>query len=114
MLDLNKLKQHTNEIRKQRQSNGAKMMSPLKHCATEVVEASQAQADYDYALIQLTTGTIDEIDIEDIKKDLGSELSDIIICALNCADDYDIDIEQSLRYTVEKNELRAKGKDNKK
>ena len=95
MIDLNYLTQKSYEIAKQRaQTDKYKALTDeaiLKYCAGEVVEAAFAS--------------------NKSKLELAGELGDIIVCCLICAGVNNIDIEQAIRETVDKNEKRLGGKE---
>lgn len=99
MLDLNKLKQQSYNISKQREAKEPKLktttMELLKYCAGEVIEAQEAYTRYVFSSYQ-------EPD------DFPAELADIINCVLIIAGLENIDIEDALIKCIEKNELRAK------
>lgn len=93
MIDLNELKKKAHENSKKRAENGGtkplNTFNLLKHCATEVVEATEAHEKYsDY---------------------FSDELCDIICCVLIIAENEQIDIEQALLKCIEKNRKRAEG-----
>ena len=95
MINLNYLVQKSCEIAKQRaQTDKYKALTDeaiLKYCAGEVVEAAFAS--------------------NKSKLELAGELGDIIVCCLICAGMNDIDIEQAIRETVDKNKKRLGGKE---
>lgn len=95
MIDLKYLTHKSCEIAKQRaQKDKYKIMTDeavLKYCAGEVVEAAFAAASS--------------------KSNLAGELGDVIVCCLICAGINNIDIEQAIRETVNKNEKRLGGKE---
>jgi len=106
MIDLNGIAENMFNIALQRQKHGANIstnpLALLKHCATEVVEATEAYVRY----VKDSTG--DGYDM------FSSELADIIACALITSDCLGIDIEKALRECYEKNKMRADGKGDKK
>lgn len=67
----------------------------LKHCAGEVVEATEAYNNYLHE------------DSKTHREELAGELADIITCALIVATNEDIDIEKALQDCQQKNEKRA-------
>jgi len=90
-----------------RKMNGGKVdtdtMAMLKHCASEVVEATEV-----YGMLEETIGTINE-------EAFASELADVIACILIiCANEPTIDIENALQKCFEKNLARAEGRGDKK
>lgn len=101
MIDLNELKKETLRIAKKREENGAfaetSSFGMLKHCATEVVEATQALAEY----VSIKKLGVNMINI------LSSELADVIVCVLNVAELENIDMEKALLDCVEKNRKRS-------
>lgn len=105
MIDLNELAKKTLANAEERHANGANIKtatrSMLKHCATEVVEATEA---YIKAQWQLN-GNETEIEMEHF----ASELADIICCALIMAGKENIDIEKAVLGCIEKNRKRAEG-----
>lgn len=112
MVDLNNLCKlaHNNAV--QRQQNGANIKadtrSMLKHCATEVVEATEA---YTKAMaIFNRTGCYSFEDTDNFR----SELADIVCCVLIIAGHEGIDIEDAINECIEKNRKRAEGTGDKK
>lgn len=110
MIDLNGLCKVALANAEKRHANGgnitAETRKMLKHCATEVVEAMEAYANY----LESVYGDSEE----ECKKWLSSELADIICCVLIIAGKEEIDIEQAILDCIEKNRLRAEGKGDKK
>lgn len=102
MIDLNELKKETLRIAKKREENGAVVKTnsfeTLKHCATEVVEATQAYTEYAF---------VKESGVRYSTHNLSSELADVIVCVLNVAELEKIDIEKALLDCVEKNRKRS-------
>lgn len=80
-------------------------MGLMKHLATEVVEATEAYAEYRFVKDTNTRGSTDGF---------GAELADVIACALIAAAREKIDIDKALAVCLEKNRLRAEGKGGKK
>lgn len=111
MIDLNELAREALSNAERRQQNGAKIktdiVSMLKHCSTEVVEATEAYSKLKY-LPQLNAN-----ETEIIKKDFASELSDVICCVIIIAGKESIDIENAVLDCIEKNRKRAEGKGDK-
>lgn len=103
-LNLNKLSVEMYGIAKMREENGAKIsteiMPMLKHCATEVVEATEA-------LVKMENTPCDNSEIDKLYHDFELELGDIICCALIIAGREEIDITKVLCEVVEKNKKRA-------
>jgi len=104
MIDLNRMAKEAYEVAEKRHENGANIrtdsLSMLKHCATEVVEATEA-------LINLSNGA-------GTHGGYHAELADIITCVLIIAGGNGIDIEQALEEVQGKNRARAEGKGDKK
>lgn len=112
MIDINEMAKEAYKVAKTREENGANVktdtFSMLKHCATEVIEATDALAkahehfeckgllSFDYA------------------EQFRQELADIITCVLIVAGKHNIDIEQALKDVQEKNKARAEGRGDKK
>ncbi len=98
-MDLNKIAKQSLVIAYKRHENGevndVTTINMLKHCAGEVIEATEAYISY--ANFEEQTGN----------KALALELADVIICTLIIAAKEDIDIEKSLLDAVEKNRKRA-------
>lgn len=120
MIELNELSKKALEIANKRKENGAKIdtetVKMLKHCATEVVEATEAFVDYK-GMKQLTNNgkdfegfeepdVVEETFNED-KTNFAFELGDIISCTLIIAANENIDIEKVLLDCTEKNRKRA-------
>ena len=99
MIDLNKLSKQAYEVAKRRESNGAKIkadtISMLKHCAGEVMEATEAYCDYVY---EMTT---------EFEEKFQDEIADIIVCCLIVSGYMQFDIEKAINRVMEKNRLRA-------
>ena len=112
MIDLNQMAENMFNVTLQRQKNGANIntnpLAMLKHCATEVVEATEAYSKIKY-FPQLN---LNEQEIE--KEHFAEELADIIACVLITSDCLGIDIEKALRECYEKNKARAELKGDKK
>ncbi|MBO4728025.1 MAG: hypothetical protein J5631_06370 [Spirochaetaceae bacterium] len=107
MIDLNDLAYKMRNVAHARKMNGGKVdtdtMAMLKHCASEVVEATEV-----YGMLEETIGTINE-------EAFASELADIVACVLIiCANEPTIDIENALQKCFEKNLARAEGRGDKK
>jgi len=102
MIDLNELKKETLRIAKKREENGAfvktNSFETLKHCATEVVEATQVYTEYVF---------VKDSGVRYSTHNLASELADVIVCVLNVAELEKIDIEKALLDCVEKNKKRS-------
>lgn len=106
MIDLNKLATEAYITAKKREKNGANIktdiMSILKHCATEVIEATEAFCNYCETLNNDNLETLDKS-----RKDFENEISDIIVCSLIISGYSIIDVEKALNRVMEKNRLRA-------
>lgn len=112
MTDLNNMAKEAYEVARTREENGANIKSDtfsmLKHCATEVVDATEALAK-----------THEHFDCKgilsfDYAEQFRQELADIITCVLIVAGKNNIDIEQALKDVQEKNKARAEGRGDKK
>lgn len=112
MIDLNNIAREAYKVAKTREENGANIktdtFSMLKHCATEVIEATDALAKAHEHF------ECKEILSYDYAEQFRHELADIITCVLIIAGDNDIDIEQALKDVQEKNKARAEGRGDKK
>ena len=106
MIDLNKLATEAYTTAKKRENNGAfiktEPMAILKHCATEVVEATEAYCNYCETLNNDNLEMLDEQ-----QKKFENEIADIIVCCLIVSGYSKIDIEKALNRVMEKNRLRA-------
>ena len=95
MIDLNYLTQKSYAIAsKNAQKDKYKALTNeaiLKYCAGEVIEAAFAS--------------------DKCTSNLAGELGDIIVCCLICACANNIDIEQAIQKTVDKDERRLGGKE---
>ena len=94
MMNLNDIAKQAQLLAKQR---GLKtdVLSTLKHCGGEVVEATEAFARFNLL------GEKKDFD------DFSSELADIIICVLTASAEEKIDIEGALNKAMQKNARRA-------
>lgn len=108
MIDLNKLSKESYITAKKRELNGAKIkadtISMLKHCATEVIEATEAFLNYKEALNFID----DSVIVDECQQDFENEIADIIVCCLIISGYSMIDIEKAVNRVMEKNKLRAK------
>lgn len=99
MIDLNELSKQAYITAKKREKNGAfistEPMAVLKHCATEVVEATEAYCDY--------CKSVKSDNLENFE----DEIADIIVCCLIISGYSIFDIEKALNRVMEKNRLRA-------
>lgn len=104
MIDLNELKKKAHEYSRKRAENGdtkpLNTLNLLKHCATEVVEATEAWTEYRF---------IKDCGVKANKSYFVSELSDIICCCMIIAAHENIDIEKAIEDCIEKNRKRAEG-----
>ena len=107
MIDLNKLASQAYIIAKKRELNGAFIQTEpiaiLKHCATEVIEATEAFLNYKEALNFID----DSVIVDECQQDFENEIADIIVCCLIISGYSMIDIEKALNRVMEKNRLRA-------
>lgn len=94
MKNLNDLAKQSLMLAKQRGLDTS-VLSTLKHCGGEVVEATEA-----FARFNLLGERKDY-------RDFSSELADIIICALTASAVEDVDIEKALEEAMQKNARRA-------
>lgn len=99
MIDLNKLSTEAYIVAKKRELNGAfiktEPISVLKHCAGEVMEATEAYCDLCY---EMTTEN---------EEKFQNEVADIMVCCLIMSGYMMFDIESALNRVMEKNRLRA-------
>ena len=99
MIDLNKLSTDAYIVAKKREKNGAfiqtEPISILKHCAGEVMEATEAYCDFAY-----------EMTFEYEEK-FHDEVADIMVCCLIMSGYMGFDIEKAINRVMEKNRLRA-------
>lgn len=103
---------------KKRQANGGHISvetrNMLKHCATEVVEAMEAYANYEDRLhfVELSKAGL-EIDdnrkTNVMKSKFAYELADIICCCTIIAGRENIDLNKAVADCLEKNRKRAEG-----
>lgn len=125
-MDLNKFSTESYIIAQTRQDNGGNIntdpLQMLKHCATEVIEATEAYTAYN-AMQHLIVDP-DAIDLEEkwagmeepdaceesLKEstaDFEKELADIISCCAIIAGKENIDLEKALTECYERNKARA-------
>ena len=99
MIDLNKLSTDAYIIAKKRELNGAKIkadtISMLKHCAGEVMEATEAYCDFTYEMT------------DEYEEKFQDEVADIMTCCLIISGYMMFDIESALNRVMAKNRLRA-------
>jgi len=98
MIDLNELAKESQKIAEKRAMHGLESdtMTCLKHCAGEVVEATELVGGYNW-------GGNPPVN------DLPYELADIIICVLIAAANEKIDIEKAISEKMVINKIRADG-----
>ena len=98
MMNLNDIAEQARMLAKRRGFN-TDVLSTLKHCAGEVVEATEAYTQFEY---------IANSDRTKAKKEaMGQELADIIICALTASAELGFDIEEYVGKAMQKNARRA-------
>ena len=133
MFDLNEFCKKSFEVAKARQDNGGKInvdpFQMLKHCATEVVEATESFVAY--RQIKNLAEDLTATDIEEkwesqeepdvceeyyqkSRNSFISELADIISCCVIIAGKEGFDLEQALNDCYERNKLRSENKGDKK
>lgn len=97
-MNLNDIAEQARMLAKQRGFN-TDMLSTLKHCAGEVVEATEAYTQFGY---------VANSDRTKAKKEaMGQELADVIICALTASAELGFDIEKYIEEAMQKNARRA-------
>jgi len=120
MIDLNKIAQELNEASLKREKNGAFYETSekrgseglLKHCAGEVIEATEAYTQLKLPYENNKGHWIGQY--AERKHALGAELADVVACCLIIAAREEIDMEWTLSQCLEKNMERANGKGDKK
>lgn len=109
MIKLDTLAAGMYAVAEQRQKNGANIktdtVSMLKHCATEVVEATEAYCKCWF---------VDKEWKEEYEERFAGELADIVACVLIIAHQEGIDMEEALTKCLKKNKDRADGVGDKK
>ena len=99
MIDLNKLSKQAYEVAQRRESNGANIkintISMLKHCAGEVMEATEAYCDFVYEKT------------DECEEKFQDEVADIMTCCLIMSGYMQFDIEKAINRVMKKNRLRA-------
>ena len=99
MIDLNKLSTEAYIVAKKRELNGAfiktEPISVLKHCAGEVMEATEAYCDFVYEMT------------DEYEEKFQDEVADIMTCCLIISGYMNFDIELALNRVMKKNRLRA-------
>lgn len=107
MIDFNGLTQTCLDIAKKRTANGGAGNDYLKHCATEIVEATAARAQLGFWQIAKSMKIKEHL--ERAEAEYADELADIIICAMLAAAADNLDIEKALLNKIAINEKRAMG-----
>lgn len=100
MLNINDIAEQAHTLA-ERRGFKTDVVSALKHCAGEVVEA--CEANYKVHGLQRCEATAF------LTKELGMELADIIICVLTASYEAGINIEEALSEAMMKNARRAYG-----
>ena len=99
MIDLNKLSKESYIVAKKRELNGAKIkadiISMLKHCAGEVMEATEAYCDFVYEMT------------DENEEKFQNEVADIMVCCLIMSGYMGFDMEKAINRVMEKNRLRS-------
>ena len=98
MLNLNDIAEQAYLLAKQRGFE-TDVLSTLKHCAGEVLEATEAYTNLSY----VSTSDRRKAKTEEV----GLEIADIIICALTASVRLNIDIEEYIGKAMQKNAQRA-------
>lgn len=105
-MKLNKLAKDMFEVAEKRSKNDVHIktdeLNMLKHCATEVVEATDA-------LIKFENTSCINPELNDRWNDFENELADIIACVLIICGGNQVDISKRLKECYEKNKARAEG-----
>ena len=109
-MNLNIVAKNALENAKRREANEAKIDSHtlpmLKHCAGEVIEATEAYVDYAAALEH---NKETEENTSGAEEAFASELADVICCILIISANENIDIEEAVCKCMLKNAKRAYG-----
>ena len=99
MINLNKLSTEAYITAKKREKNGAfiqtEPISILKHCAGEVMEATEAYCDFAYEMT------------DENEEKFQNEVADIMVCCLIMSGYMGFDMEKAINRVMEKNRLRA-------
>lgn len=102
-LSLNEIAKLSYENARKREANGGHISretnSMLKHCATEVIEATEAYTRWSCA----------EEHLQECRNSFISELADIICCCTIIAGRENIDLDKAVADCLEKNRKRAEG-----
>lgn len=103
-LSLNEIAKLSYENAKKREENGGHISTEtramLKHCATEVVEATEAYSRLNFEKLVFSAEN---------KNKFASELADIICCCTIIAGRENIDLDKAVADCLEKNRKRAEG-----
>lgn len=117
-MTLNEISKISHENVKKRQANGGNVKtdtrSMLKHCATEVVEATEA---YYLQTYESLTDAKEHLETDEYaqqvyyedKAHFASELADIICCCTIIAEEEGINLDKAVADCLEKNRKRAEG-----
>ena len=104
-MNLNAVAAELHEISQRREQNGARLdntnIGLLKHCAGEVIEATNAYTRWKYS---------DLTDIDFEREAVVEELADVLACILILCARENIDVEYALTQCLAKNQQRAEGK----
>lgn len=104
-MNLNAVAQELHELSIKRAENGAHLdntnIGLLKHCAGEVIEATNAYTRWKYS---------DLTDIDFEREAVIDELADVIACILILCAAENIDVEKALTLCIAKNMDRVAGK----
>lgn len=99
MIDLNKLSTDAYIVAKKRELNGAFIKTApidiLKHCAGEVMEATEAYCNFVYEMT------------DEYEEKFQDEVADIMTCCLIISGYMQFEIEKAINRVMEKNRLRA-------
>lgn len=108
-LSLNEIAKLSYENAKKRENNGghisAETRAMLKHCATEVIEATEAYSRLNFEKLVFSAEN---------ENKFASELADIICCCTIIAGRENIDLDKAVADCLEKNRKRAEGTGDKK
>ena len=104
-MKINEVAKMLDEYSQQREKNGAQLnntnLGLLKHCAGEVIEATNAYTRWKYS---------DLTDIDFEREAVVEELADVMACILILCAAENIDVEKALKQCIAKNQDRANGK----
>lgn len=116
MLDINEFAEKSYQIALQRKANGANVFTTpsmvLKHCASEVVEATEAYFDLEKKRALLERNPVVDGDIvwrslQTEVTNLEDELADIVCCACIVSAELNLDMAKALKRCQRKNQARA-------